>query len=93
MMRRPVSEHRAAGLDVHKGRHGGLCATTPRAAVRTTTFDALASGLKALVATGHRLERRGLVRDRRHWHTPMAGVSDAGITGAIAARAARPRNW
>ena len=84
-----VVHPRAAGLDVHKGHITAtvrLCATTAgEPQCETHTFDALASGLKALVAwlTGHRLEAAAMEATGVYWHTPWQALTDAGIKAQL----------
>ena len=91
-----VVHARAAGLDVHKGHITAtvrLCATAAgEPQCETRTFDALASGLRALVAwlTDHRVEAASMEATGVYWHTPLAGAHRGGHRGAVAARAARP---
>ena len=84
-----VVHPRAAGLDVHKGhitatvRLGATTAGEPQC--ETRTFDALASGLKALVAwlTGHRIEAAAMEATGVYWHTPWQALTDAGIEAQL----------
>ena len=84
-----VVHARAAGLDVHKGHITAtvrLCATTAgEPQCETRTFDALASGLKALVAwlTGHRIEAAAMEATGVYWHTPWQALTDAGIEAQL----------
>ena len=84
-----VVHARAAGLDVHKGHITAtvrLCATTAgEPQCETRTFDALASGLKALVAwlTGHRVEAASMEATGVYWHTPWQALTDAGIEAQL----------
>ena len=67
------------GLDVHKGhitatvRLAGPTAAKPQ--FETRLFNALASGLAALVAwlTRHRVKAAAMEATGVYWHTPLAG--------------------
>ena len=84
-----VVHPRAAGLDVHKGhitatvRLAGPTDAKPRA--ETRLFNALASGLAALVdwLTGHRVKAAALEATGVYWHTPWQALTDAGIEAQL----------
>lgn len=84
-----VVHPRAAGLDVHKGhitatvRLADPTAAEPR--FETRMFNALASGLAALIAwlTGHRVAAAALEATGVYWHTPWQALTDAGIEAQL----------
>ena len=84
-----VVHPRAAGLDVHKGhitatvRLAGPTDAKPRA--ETRLFNALASGLAALVdwLTGHRVKAAAMEATGVYWHTPWQALTDAGIEAQL----------
>ena len=90
-----VVHPRAAGLDVHKGhitatvRLADPTADEPR--FETRMFNALASGLAALVAwsTGHRVAAAAMEATGVYWYTPWQGPHRRRNRGATAPRSAR----
>lgn len=84
-----VVHPRAAGLDVHKGHITATVRladpTTPEPQAQTRIFNALASGLNALVAwlTGHRVGAAAMEATGVYWHTPWQALTDAGIEAQL----------
>ena len=84
-----VVHPRAAGLDVHKGHITATVRlagpTDARQQAQTRLFNALASGLAALVdwLTGHRVEAAAMEATGVYWHTPWQALTDAGIEAQL----------
>ena len=84
-----VVQPRAAGLDVHKGHITATVRlagpTTAEPQFETRLFNALASGLAALVAwlTGHRVKAAAMEATGVYWHTPWQALTDAGIEAQL----------
>ena len=84
-----VVHPRAAGLDVHKAHITATVRLADRTAAEprfeTRMFNALASGLAALIAwlTGHRVEAAALEATGVYWHTPWQALTDAGIEAQL----------
>ena len=84
-----VVHPRAAGLDVHKGHITATVRlagpTTAEPQFETRLFNALASGLAALVAwlTGHRVKAAAMEATGVYWHTPWQALTDAGIEAQL----------
>ena len=84
-----VVHPRAAGLDVHKGHITATVRvadpTAPGQTAQTRTFNALASGLSALVAwlTGWRVEAAAMEATGVYWYTAWQALADAGIDAQL----------
>lgn len=84
-----VVHPRAAGLDVHKEnitatvRLAGSTAAKPKC--ETRIFNALASGLAALVAwlTEHRVGAAAMEATGVYWHTPWEALTNVGIEAQL----------